>query len=821
MDTVLQDLRYAVRMLLRAPGFTAVAVITLALGIGANTAVFSVLYAVLLRPLPYAQPQQLVKIWGRLSKEDIPQNWISEPEWWDMRQGLRSFSGLAAYSPGGGANLSVTGGQPVRIARGLATASLFPLLGVNAAYGRTYSAEEDQPGRNRVVVLSYAFWAARFGSDPHAIGQTIQLNAESYAIVGVLPKEFAFAGENDLWTPLGLDRAKPEERGSHYLHVIGRLRPGVTPTQAGSELNAFAAQLGRAYPTFYPAHAGWGMFLVPLYTEQVGHVRLALLVVFAAVAAVLLMACVNLANLLLARASIRAKEIAVRAALGAGRGRLIRQFLTESVLIACVGGSVGVLLSIWGADLLRRLAPESLPRTNNIAVDGHVLLFAAVVSVLTGILFGLAPAIRFSQQGVFDSLKAAGRSSPGAPGRRLRGALVVAEISLAVVLLVVAGLMVRSLQQLLQVSPGFQPEHLLTARVALPEATYKQGPPLAAFYRELLGKVRALPGVRAAGAVTLLPMSNTHSSGSTYVENTRVGGLPISDWAHVPYIEADRRYTVADYFAAMRIPLLDGRLFNDRDSADAPKVAIVDQDFVRRFWPTEDPIGKRLCTGSIPGSNPPQPQWRTVVGVVGHVENDSLDQRGREQVYIPQSQVDWVRSMSLAVRTTMNPTSATDAVRAQVAALDPTLPLYQVKTMDEWLDQSLAQRRFNMGLLVAFAVLALILAAIGTYGVISCSVSQRIQEIGIRMALGAAPWQVVKMVLGNGLRLVGIGIGIGIVAASVATRLIASLFFGVRAFDPATFAGVAAVLAGMALLAAYLPARRATRVNPIVAMHYE
>ena len=821
MDPFLQDLRYGFRMLMKSPGFTAVAVLTLALGIGANTAVFSIVNSVLLRPLPYRSPEQLVKIWGQYTKEGIPQNWISEPEWWDMQGNLRSFSALAAYTSGGGANLSDASGQPTRITEANATSSLFPLLGVTPQLGRTFSADEDLPDK-RVAVLSYRCWSTTFASDPGIVGKTIELDLEKYTVVGVLRKDFVFAGENDVWTPLGFDRAKPNSRGSHYLEVIGRLQPGITLAQANSDLQAFAASLARQYPDNYGGNKGWGMFARSLRTELVGDVRVATLVLFAAVAFVLLIACVNVANLLLARASGRTREMALRVALGAGRLRLIRQLITESVLIGCFGGLIGILIAYWGVGIIHGLGPDILPEGTRPVLDLTVLFFAAAVSIVTGVLFGLAPALHTSRPGIFDALRTAARSSPAASSHRLRNGLVVAEISIALVLLVAAGLMVRSLRRLMEVNPGFQTQRVFTARVYLPPATYKDQTSLVPFFRDLVTRVRALPGVETAGAVSLLPVNESGSSGSTFVESTRMQGFQTSRFfGNAPYIEADRRFTTPQYFEALRIPLQRGRYFTDGDNEAGPPVAIVDDSFARRFWPDEDPVGKRIAIGSVPKSNPPLPQWRTVVGVVAHVKNKSLDRDGREQVYVPQAQVAFVRSMSMVVRTTLNPADIAGAVRGQLAAMDPTLPLYEVKTMEAQVEQSVAQRRFTMALLVGFGLLALTLAAIGTYGVLSYSVGQRTAEIGIRLALGARRGEILKMVVGHGMRLAGTGLAIGLVAALLATRFMSTLLFGVGAIDPLTFAIAGIVLSAMALLAAYVPARRATRVDPMVALRYE
>ena len=822
LEDLMHDLRYSLRMLVKSPGFTVVAILTLALGIGANTAVFSVINAVLLRPLPYEQPQQLVKIWTRYTGYDLAQNWVSEPEYWDMRDSLRSYSDLAAFSTGGGANLTRNASEPLRVTTTQATAELFPLLGVSPGLGRFFNHDEDQPGRDKVVVLDYGFWSSQFAASPQVAGQSIQLNGEAYTVIGVAPKGFNFGGETNLWLPLALDRTKPANRGSHYLEVIGRLRGGTNPAQAQSELDSLVRKLAGEYPNNYGGTTGFGMFLRPLHEELVGDSRRSLLVLFAAVGFVLLIGCVNLANLLLARSSARSREIAVRTALGAGRGRLVRQLITESVVLAMVGGAGGVLLALASINALRALAQSSLPAATPISLDLRVLLFAAGISLLTGVLFGVAPALQMSRPQVAEALKDAARSSSGGSGQKMRGALVVAEISMALMLLVGAGLLVRSLQRLVEVSPGFQAEHLLTARLSLPATQYRDATAIDSFYREATQRLQALPGVQAAGMGTILPMTGRHSSGSTFVEHTSVTGFQVSPIFHAPNIEADVRYVTPGFFEAMRIPLLRGRRLTASDGANAPDVAIVDEEFAKRFWPDRDPIGERIATGAIANSNPPVPRWRTVVGVVGHVKNDSLDQQGREQTYYPVSQASFqVRSMYLAVRASGDPAALSSGVRGAVSGLDSTLPLYEVKTMDEWLQQSLAQRRFNMLLLVIFGALALLLASIGTYGVISYSVNQRTREIGIRMALGASRSDVLRMVVGGGVRLAGIGIALGAVLALLASRFLSTLLYGVRSADPPTFVGMAAILAISAFAAAYLPARRATRVDPVVALRNE
>jgi putative ABC transport system permease protein len=822
VDSLLQDLRYGMRMLAKSPGFALIAILTLALGIGANTAVFSIVNAVLLRPLPYRQPQQLVKVWGQYSKQGIPQNWISEPEWWDMRAELRSFDAMAAFSTGGGANLTRAGSEPLRVTTSQASADLFPLLGVATKQGRVFTADDDQPGHDHVALIDNGFWKTQMASDSNIVGKSIQLNGETYAIVGVLPEGFNFGGDTNLWTPLALDRAKPNDRGNHYLEVVARLKPGVTLPQASAELQAFVDRMTTRFPDNYRTSSGFGMFLRPLQTEIAGDVRPGLLVVFGSVGFVLLIACINLANLLLARGSSRSREMAVRAALGAGRLRLVRQLVTESIVMAVIGGGIGMMLAVWATELLRRMAGTALPSSANVSIDARVLLFAAGVSIATGIFFSLIPALQMSSPVIYESLKDAARGTSAGAGHKLRSGLVVAEISLALVLLVAAGLMVRSLQQLMQVSPGFQTEHLLSFRVSLPQSRYADANAAAAFYRDLTDKLRTLPGVKQAGAVTVLPMSGLHSSGSTFVDQTSVEGLQVFRPFQKAFIEADQRRVTPGYLEAMQIPLVRGRSLTAGDDANAPPVAVVDEEFVKRFWPDRDAIGQRVATGSIPKSNPPVPLWRTVVGVVGHIKNDSLDQQGREQVYLPSTQIPFpTRTMYIAVRVNGDPAALAAAIQHDVNSLDPSLPLYEVKTMDELLGASVASRRFNMMLLVVFGAMALTLAAIGTYGVMSYTVSQRTQELGIRMALGATPQDLLRMVVGSAMRLAALGVGIGIVAALGATRLMTVLLFGVRSSNPLTFAVVAVVLVATALAATYIPARRATRVDPMVALRYE
>jgi len=825
MERLLQDIRYGIRMLVKSPGFTAVAVLTLALGIGANTAIFSVVNAVLLRPLAYKDSPSLVNIWGKFEKQGIPQNWISEPEYWDLLDHNESCSQIAAFALGGSGNLTRADARPVQVSEAACTATLFPLLGIEPALGRGFSAEEDQPGRSHVALLSYALWQSQFGGDANILSRSIRLDGETYAVVGVLAKQFSLAGKRDLWVPLALNRAKPQDRGSHYLHVVARLKPGVNFAQASAALTRFAGDLERAYPGNYGrgGENDFGMFMVPVKEQLVGKLRPALLVLLGAVAFVLLIACANVANLLLAHASAREKELAIRAALGAGRSRLVRQLLTESLILALAGGLLGLALGYWGVGALRALVPAKTPRMDEVRLDPLVLAFTFGVSLLTGLFFGLAPAWQIARTDLRETLNEAGRGASAAVGsRRLRAALVVSELALAVLLLVGAGLLIRSFGALLNVSPGFQTQHLMTMELTLPEKAYPDGAPVANFYRQVLARVQTLPGVQAAGAVSEMPLSDSYSSGSVLFEDTSVPNVPRApELGNLPFMEIDYRSATPGYFQAMQIPLVGGRLLTDGDDASAPLVAVVDTAFAHRFWPTGDAIGKRIATDAIPDSNPPAPRWRTIVGVVGHVKHYGLDVEGREQLYFPHAQRGFARDMTLAVRTSLEPASITNAVRRQVLAIDKDMPIYNIATMEERVSTSVAQPRLNLSLLAVFAALALVLAAVGVYGVMAYAVTQRTHEIGVRMALGAMPADVLKQVLAEGGRMALAGTALGLAAALALTRFISSMLFGVRPHDPLTFAVVAAVLVLVALAACVVPALRATRVDPLVALRYE
>jgi predicted permease len=828
MQTLWQDLRYGLRMLAKSPGFTIVAVLTLALGIGANTAIFSVVDAVLLRPLAYKDSPSLVNIWSKFAKDGISQNWISEPEYWDLLDHNECFSEIAAYALGGRANLTRADAQPVQVSEASATAGVLPLLGVTPVLGRTFGADEDQPGHSDYALLSYALWQRQFGGDPNIVTKPIQLDGETYTVVGVLPKQFSLGGKQDLWVPLGLDRAKPNSRGSHYLHVVGRLKPGVDFAQASAVLTRFAGDLRHADPNSYGSEQeNFDMYLVPVKEQLVGKLRPALLVLLGAVAFVLLIACANVANLLLARASAREKELAIRAAMGAGRGRLVKQLLTESLLLGIAGGSIGLVLAYWSVDALRALVPANTPRIEEVHIDPAVLAFTFGVSLLTGVIFGLAPAWHVARIDLRERLNEAGRgTSAGGGSLNLRSLLVISELALAVLLLVGAGLLIRSFSRLLAVSPGFQTQHLLTMELSLPGKTYPDGTAAQKFFTELMTKVNEVPGVQSAGAVSQMPLTDSYTSGSVFFEDTSIADLPrVQQLGNLPYIEIDQRSATPEYFQTMEIPLVHGRFLKNADDETAPLVAVVDANFAQRFWPHRDAIGQRVAIDTIPNVKPAAPRWRTIVGVVGHVKHYGLDVEGREQIYFPHRQPLYgafaPRNMTLAVRTALDPSSVTSAIREQIFAIDKDLPLYNIATMDQLVSKSVGQPRLNLSLLVSFAVLALVLAAVGVYGVIAYAVTQRTQEFGIRMALGASRSDVLKQVFLEGGRLAALGLALGLIAALALTRLMASLLYGVKPSDPVTLGVAAALLAFVALSACYIPARRATRVDPMVALRYE
>ncbi len=747
-------------------------------------------------------------------------NWISEPEFHDFQRDLHSFSDIAAYSTSGGLNLSSGSGEPLRVSAGAATSNFFSLLGITPQMGRAFAPGEDQAGRDTVVLLSHSLWKNRFASDPKIVGQSITLDARTYTVIGVLPAGFEFGGKKqDAWVPIGFDPAKPGNRGSHYLQVVARLAPRVGMQQAASELSREADELFKVYPNNYSPKGSFGLNLFPLKADQVQDARTPLLILLAAVGCLLLIAAANVANLLLARAAQREKEIAVRAAMGATRIRVVRQLVTEGVALSMIGCAFGVAIAYWGVDALIRLS-NSVPRADEIKLDTRVLLFSVAVSLVTGVLFAIAPALHLIRTSMHGALKEAGRSNTsGRLHQRTRNGLAAAEIGFALMLLVAAGLLIRSFYRMLDVDPGFKASHLLTFRITLPPEKYKPGQE-APFFRRVLENIAQVPGVEAAGAVSELPLSGAYSSGSIVGENPLGSNLTRTPDGKSSYIEADQRIITPGYFETLGLHLAEGRYFTAADDEEAAKVVIVDKDFAERFWPGQDALGRRVTIGNVPNTKPPQPEWRTIVGVVNHVKHYALDQKGREQVYFPLPQ-NTNNDEFIAVRTAADPESLTPTIRQLVYQVDPEQPIYSVKTMDELLDDSFSQRRFNLVLLGLFAGLALLMAAIGTYGVISYSVTQRTQEFGIRMALGAQRRDVLRLVLSQAGFVLTAGIIGGLAGSIVLTRALASLLFGISAADPVTFGAVAVLLCSVALGASYMPARRATRVDPMVALRYE
>jgi putative ABC transport system permease protein len=813
MQTLWQDLRYGFRLLLRKPGFTLVAILALALGIGANTAIFSVVNAILLRPLPYPEPERIVQLNHNYPQINLKAS-VSAFGYTIYKEQAKAFDQIAAIS-GGSLNLT-GGGEPEQLQTMMVTASFFPLFGGEAARGRVFLPEEEQDGRNRIAVLNDTLWVRRFGGDPNIVNKTIILNGENYTVIGVMPARFQFGREfgnaPDLWVPLTFtpQQLEPRNLNNEYLSVFGRVRAGLTVQQAQAEMDTLADNMRQQYSP-NTRREQWGLLLQPLNELVVGDVRFALWVLLGAVGLVLLIACANVANLTLARAADRQREIAIRAALGAGRARVIQQLLTESVLLAGVGGLLGLGLAAWGVSLLSNLSQIQIPRSHEIGLDWRVLLFTLGVSVLTGLLFGLIPALQVSGGNLHDTLKEGGRSGQGGARGRLRSALIVAEMALALMLLVGAGLLMRSFWQLQQVSPGFQPQGVLSLMVSLPGQKYKEPPQRVNFFDQLLPQLKSLPGVQAVGACLTIPMSGNNSSGSFQIE-----GRQIPPGQSSPH--GDRWQAAGDYFETMKIPLVRGRYFNAQDTAESMGVAIIDETMARKYWPNEDPLGKRISFDRDDQNNP---RWREIVGLVGHVKHRNLEGESRVQYYVPYAQRPTPTSMFLVLRTNSDPTSLAASVRNTVRNLDKDLPVFRVTTMEQLVAGSMAQRRFTLWLLGLFAVTALLLAAVGLYGVLAYSVSQRSHEIGIRMALGAQSRDVQKMVVGQGMKLVLLGTGIGLAGAFALMRWMASLLFGVGAADPLTYGVIAALLAGVALLACWIPARRATKVDPMIALRYE
>ena len=805
MDHLKQDIVYAVRRLFKAPGFAVVAIVTLALGIGANSAIFSVVHGVILQPLPYPESNRLVGVYHTTEGHRAV---MSGPNFTDIARSASTLENAAAVSTG---RVILTGeGEPARLPIAEVSASLFNVLRVRPEIGRTFTADENTPGRTNLVILSHALWQQRFGGDPSVLGRKITLDGVPKEVIGVMPKRFSFPSARDAWLPLEYDdNFVSKQRGAWYLSVVARLKPGVTPEQSAAEVETLGRNLARQYPD---ADAEIGMTTYPLLESMVGDIRRAVYVLLGAVGFVLLIACTNVANLLLARAAARGSEMAVRTALGAGRGRLVRQLLTESVILSLLGAIGGLLLAVWGVELLTSMKPAGIPRLDNVRIDATVILFTIGIALVTGLLFGLVPAFT-ATRGLTASLKEGGRGAvTSRGGTRVRGVLVVVELALAVMLLAGAGLLMRSFIKLQAVDPGFKPEQALTFELTLPESRYKEDAQNVAFYDQLMPRLRALPGVRSASAVMGLPLG-----GLDFIISFEVGGRPPVPPSQQPAMQV--RVATPDYFSTIGIPLKRGRVFTEEDRAETPKVVLITESAARQFFPGEDPIGKKIKLGWGRGPGKPRAGGE-VVGIVGDVKDAGLDEPNPPQIYMPLRQ--WpVSFMTVVMKTAVPPVSLSDAVKAQVASIDPNLPLSNVRTLDEIVAKSVSQQRFYVTLLGVFASVALVLAAIGIFGVLSYAVSQRTREIGIRMALGAQGRSVIRLIVWQAMLLVAAGVAAGTAAALYLSQTMTKMLFSITPTDPATFASVAGVLVAVALFASYLPARRATKVDPIVALRAE
>jgi putative ABC transport system permease protein len=809
MQTLFQDLRFGGRMLLRKPGFTLIAIMTLALGIGANTAIFSIVDAVLLRPLPYRDPERLALVQETLPKLGWYFGGISAAETLDYVAGNEVFSETAIYTT---LTLNLTGArEPQRVQTARVTPSLFPLLGVSPLLGRTFSPDEDRVGQNRVILLSRGLWRRRFGADPSIVGQTVKLDEEPYTIVGIMPESLqfphtdsSFAEAVEVWTPLALTDQEKASRANNFQYgLIGRLKPGATIAAARANMEAVAARIQRDHPQIYNGNVEIAASVIGLQDQVVKNVRPLLTFLLAAVGLVLLIACANVANLMLARGAARRKEIAIRAAIGAGRWRIVRQLLTESMLLAACSGIVGLLLGVWAIDLIIKFGPDDVPRLIEAGLDWRVFSFTLSTSLLTGALFGLIPALHSTRLDLTTAIKEAGRGAGAGEGRRLRQFLVMAETAVALVLLVGAGLMINSFIRLLRVPPGFNPEGVVAARTELPAERYPEVARGHAAYRQILERLSALPGVSQVGVASTLPLTADWQI-----------GFRSEDGGENAIYTANGSWVSEDYFRAMGIGLRKGRTFTVDDRPETAPAIVINETMAHTIWPGQEAIGKRIKWG---GWNPKG--WLTVVGVVADVKLSTLEAENKPTIYMPIFQIPRLRRDAIfIVRTTADPAALTAALRQEINAVDPDLPVYNIRTMNQVIADSVAQRRFAMLLLGCFAVAALLLASIGLYGVLSYSVAQRTPEIGIRVALGAQPRDILRLVVGQGMKMVLLGVTVGLIASFAVTRLMTSLLYQVGAHDPLTFMSVSALLILTALLASYLPARRATKVAPIIAL---
>jgi putative ABC transport system permease protein len=797
MEGLSQDLRYGIRMMLRHRGFTAVAVLTLGLGIGANTAIFSVVNAVILRPLPLSHPDRIIRMYGKFSGGERAST--SPPDFLDYRAQNSSFEEFAAFRS---SSYNLTGdGEPERVLGGNVTTNYFRALGVKLVQGRDFLREEEQAGLAKVAVISESFWQQRFGKARSIVGETLTLDGQNHTIVGVVSNTARLYEDTDVWVPLTFESNDMKVRRFHFLRAIGRLKPDITIEQAKTDLDAISIGLEKQYPE---SNTSWRLRLVPLSEDLFGDIRTGLYVLLGAVAFVLLIACANVANLLLARASGRQKEIAIRSALGARPRRLIRQMLTESLVLSIAGGGLGLLLAVWGTELLIKMAPDTLVRTERIGVDSRVLGFTLLLSILSGVVFGLVPALQSSKPDLNESLKEGGKGTAGVRSNRTHSFLVISEMALALILLIGAGLLVQSFRLLQDVNPGFDPRNTLTMRLPLPELKYGEQGRAAAFLSQVLERVSALPGVKAVGTTTYLPM---RGGGDTYF---KIEGRPFEDPNQ--QVTALNPAISHEYFNAMGISLLKGRQFTAHETREPAKTVIINESFARTYFPDEDPLGKRLIIDMG------EPRTCEIIGVTRDIRQFSLEFDASPTMYLPSINTGWP---NLVVRTTGDPLAMTTAIRSAVQSIDRDQPLANVRSMEQILASSVAEPRFRTMLLSAFAMLALALAGVGIYGVMSYSVARRTHEIGIRMALGARPNDTLKLVVGHGMALALIGVTVGLGGAFGLTRLLSSLLFGISPTDPFTFGGIALLLIGVAGVACYIPARRATKVDPMQALRCE
>ena len=818
---MLKDIRFALRQLLKQPAFTAIAVVTVALAIGATTAVLSLVNGLLVRPLPYREPQQLVLLLQHFKSQNLDRIPVSPPEFKDYEMRAHSFEKLGAF---GYTNFNLAGeDKPERIPGATVTAGVLPLLGVSPLQGRFFDAQECTLGRDNVVIISARLWQRRFNSDPQIIGKKLLLDGKNYTVVGVMPATFdfplqlfnlgnggQFGGRAEIWKPLAFTNAEMKQRGSRSYAIIGRLAGGTSVTQAQSEIETLNAQMRLEHPNNYSQDNSFGGDVLQLQALAVTRMRPALFILLGAVFLVLLIACANLTTMLLARAAAREREIAIRVALGAGRLRLLKQVFTESVLLALIGGTAGVVLALWGIELLKTIGAQTVPRLREVNVDLVVLGVTAAICVGTGIMFGLAPGLVSARQELTEALKEGGRSSTGGARRnRLRNGLVIAEVALALVLLSGAGLLLKSFARLQNVNPGFNPRNALTFEISLPKVQYPNDPSIIRFNNEAQRRIASLPGVQSAGFSTILPLAGTNSDSSFAIE-----GQPSND--RNPSPDEENREVSPDYFRALEIPLIKGRFFTDADNADAPPVIIVNQAFAKKFWPNQEAVGKRIVMGGMSE----HPNWITIIGVVGDVRHFGLDVDPKPEMYVPFTQDPYFTAIYV-VRSNQDPASLLPGIRREIQAIDPAVPLASVRTFERVIADSVAPRRLSVVLLGVFAGVAVLLASVGIYGVMSFIVVQRTREIGVRMALGAQRSDVLKLILVRSLKLISAGAAIGLIVALLSAGALRALLYNVSAFDTPTFVLVTILLAAVALAASYLPAMRATRADPMTALHAE